>query len=72
MIVKINIIKATILIIATIIIIIAVNYGKESVIFIAKTIVALTNIQIISNGRPKIFGNKFENSVGIKTNIIYF
>lgn len=72
MIAVINRTKVTILIIVTIIITIAVNYKKEGVMFVAKKIIALINIQTMSNRRQKNFGDKTENFIEIKVNIIHF
>lgn len=72
MITEINIIRATILTIATIITTIVLSYREKSVIFGEKKVVALISIQIMSNGRQKNFGNKIENSLEIKENITHF
>lgn len=50
-IVKTNIIKVTIFIIATTTTTIAINHGKKSAIFIKKKVVALISIQMMSNRR---------------------
>lgn len=50
---EINIIKAPILIIIVTIMKIVVSHRKKSVKFIAEKIVALPNIQIMSNGKKK-------------------
>ena len=71
-IVKINIIRAIILTITTTKITMAISHGKESVMFVVKKVVALINIQIISNRRQKNFGDKIENSAKIKPNITLF
>lgn len=71
-IVKINTIKAIIVTITTITTTMVVSYGKESVIFVIKKIIALANIQIMSNGRQKNFENKTENFAKIKANTMHF
>ena len=50
----------------------AVNHGEESVMFVIKKVVALTNIQMMSNGRQKNFEDKTENSAEIKANTTLF
>lgn len=67
-----NTTRATIFTIATITITMAVNHKEESVIFAAKKVVPLINIQTISNGRQKNFENKTENFVEIKANTTHF
>ena len=54
-IVEINTTRATILMIATTITTMAVSHREKSVIFIEKNVVALINIQTMSNGRQKNF-----------------
>lgn len=71
MIAKTNIIKATILTIARIILIITISYEEKNVIFVAKKVVALTSIQMMSNRSQKNFKDKTENFVEIKVNITY-
>ena len=71
-IVEINTIKTTILTIATTTTTMVVSHGEESVIFVVKKVVALANIQIMSNGRQKNFGDETENSAEIKANITLF
>lgn len=70
--VEINITKVVIFIIITIITKIAVNYEEESVIFMAKKLVTLANIQMMSNRKEKNFGGKTENFIEIKINTMYF
>lgn len=50
----------------------AINYRKKNVIFIAKKVVALTNIEIMSNGKQKNFGKEIKNCAEIKANITQF
>ena len=63
MIIVINITRATILTITTIITTIAISYRKESVMFVAKKVVALINTQTMNNGRQKNFGDETKNFV---------
>ena len=49
-----------------------VSHEKKNVMFVAKKIVALIDIQTINNGKQKNFRDKIENSVEIKANITYF
>ena len=72
MIAVINTIRVIILIIVTITIIMAINHKIESVIFMAKMVVTLISIQIISNRKQKNFGDKTENFVEIRANITHF
>lgn len=67
-------IRATIytITITIIIITIAVNHKKESIIFVAKKIITLTSIQIINNGKQKNFCNKIKNFAEINANTTYF
>lgn len=68
-----NIIRAIILLtIAKIITTIAVGHGKKNVMFVAKKVVALTNIQMMNNKRYKNFGGKTENFAKIKANTMLF
>lgn len=71
MITEINITKAIILIITITIITIAVNYGKKSITFVAKKVIALISISMISNNRQKNFEDKTENSIEIKINTMH-
>lgn len=72
MIAVINTTRATMLIITTITIIMGVSYKEKSVMFMVKKIVALINIQTMSNERQKNFGDKTENFVEIKANTTHF
>lgn len=53
----------------TIIIIIAISYKKENVMFVAKKIIALISIQKMSNRKQKSFRGKTKNLTEIKPNI---
>lgn len=70
--IEINITKVVIFIIITIITKMAVSYEEESVIFMAKKLITLASIQMMSNRREKNFEGKTENFMEIKVNIIYF
>lgn len=70
--VMINIIKATTFIIATIIILITINYRKKSVIFMAKKIIYLIDGYKMINKKQKNLKRKTENFRQIKANTIYF
>ncbi len=72
MIVEINTTRATILTIATTTTTMAVNHGEESVMFVAKKVIALISIQTMSNKRQKNFGDETENSAEIKANTTHF
>lgn len=67
-------INTTIVTIFTIVIItiVAISYGKKSVIFVAKKIVILMSIQKISNKKQKIFEDKTGNFVKKKANTTHF
>lgn len=71
MIIMINTTIVTILTIA-IITIVAINYGKKSVMFVVKKIVTLMSIQKISNKKQKIFEDKTGNFVERKRNTMHF
>lgn len=66
------IIRVTILIIIIIITIIAVSHKEESIIFVAKKVVALIKIQTIKNRRQKNFKDKTKNFVKIRANKMHF
>lgn len=72
MIAKIIIKRAIIFSIIIIIITMAVSHEKQNVLFVAKNVVTLTSIQMISNGEQKNFKNKTENFAKINRNITYF
>lgn len=72
MILVIKTIRATTLKIAIIITTMAVSYKKKSIIFVAKKVITLINIQTMSNGRQKNFGDETKNFVEIKVNITHF
>lgn len=63
--IAINITKATIFIIA-------INYENKIVIFVTKKVIALTNIQKMSNKRKKNSKDKTKNFREININIIHF
>ncbi len=69
---EIYITRATILTITTLTTTTAVNHGEESVMFVAKKVVALISIQTISNKRQKNFGDKTNISAEIKANTMHF
>lgn len=50
----------------------AVNHEKESIIFMAKKIIALIDIQIMNNREQKKFEDKTENFAEIKANTMHF
>ena len=49
-----------------------ISYEEESVMFVAKKVITLMNIQIMNNRKQKNFGDKTENSAEIKANIMHF
>lgn len=67
--IEINTRRATIFIITKTIITITIRYGEKNFMFIAKKVVTLANIHIISNGKQKNFGDKM-GEIGVNT--IYF
>lgn len=71
-IVKTNIISLTIFIVVTTIIIIAVNPGKKNVIFVEKKNCYSNKHSDNKQWKVKNFGDKIENSVKIKVNIMHF
>lgn len=70
--VKTNTTRAVIFIIAKIAKRMAVSLREKSVLFVAKKIISLISIQMITNRSRKNSKDKTENSVEIKTNITYF
>lgn len=70
--IEINIKRATILTIAKTIIKLILRYEEKNIMFMAKKVVTLANIQIRSNEKQKNFGDKTENSMEIKVNTTYF
>ena len=64
--------RVTILTIAIITTTMAVSHEKKSIMFVAKKVVVLLNIQIMSNIRQKNFKDKTENFVEITANTMHF
>lgn len=69
---EINITKTIILTIVTTTTKIAISQGEKSVTFMAKKVVTLISIQMISNRKQKNFGDKTKNSAKIKANTTHF
>lgn len=72
MIAVINIKREIIFIIVIITTSMAIKHRKKSIMFVAKKVVTLIDIQTINNEKQKHFGDKTMNSVEIKPNTIYF
>ena len=69
---EINTTRATILTITITTTTTAVNHEEESIMFVAKKVVALISIQTMSNKKHKNYRDKTENSAKIKINTTHF